>query len=77
MTNNFVIFGRDNCHFCNKAKDLLEENGIEYEYFNVDDAVNLSTLKSLKPDAATIPQIWVDGNHLGGFDDLERLIGVK
>lgn len=72
---NFIVFGRDTCHFCTKAKNLLEENAIDYDYVNVDDDHNLAVLKEMLPGVSSIPQIFVNGDHIGGYDQLKEFIG--
>lgn len=50
------IFSRKNCTFCEQAKELLSAEGIGYE--------------EIYQAEGTVPQIYVDGKHIGGFQDL-------
>jgi glutaredoxin 3 len=66
-SNDVVIFSRTTCPYCVKAKQLLQEKGIEY--FEV--IANSTQLEAL--EAATgqgsVPNIWVKGTFIGGCND--------
>lgn len=73
-----LIYGRDSCKFCNKAKKLAEymasvANSFEYEVdYNNDNgwqAVALS--EKLGFEVKSVPQIFVDGRHLGGYTEFD------
>lgn len=74
-----VVFGKATCPYCKKAKDLLDEKGIDYEYRDVvQDSVALySMIPMVKENIGektpvTVPQIWLDGNYIGGYDQLKE-----
>ena len=70
----FKIFTKDNCSWCTKAKEILKENNIEYKEHNIDeDYTSKMVLKALR--LKTVPQIWNDDLHLGGYRQLESWIG--
>ena len=72
------VFGKPSCVYCNYAKTLLEERQQEYAYIDI--VANESSLKELfqrVPDAKTVPQIFIDGEHVGGFDDLREWYKIK
>ena len=64
------IYTKSWCPYCHSAKALLDKKGIDYlEY----DVTNDQTREAEMQDRAqrtSVPQIFVDGSHLGGFDDL-------
>ena len=66
-----VVWSKPACPFCVKAKNLLKNKGIEYEEKNIAEGYNIQALLELVPNAKTMPQIWLDGEHLGGYDQLE------
>ena len=66
-----VVWSKPACPFCVKAKNLLKNKGIEYEEKNIAEGYNIQDLLELVPNARTMPQIWLDGEHLGGYDQLE------
>ena len=65
-----VVWSKDACPFCVQAKALLEAQGIEYEERNVSQDWTREQLLEAVPDARTLPQIFLDGQHIGGFTDL-------
>lgn len=68
------IYTRMFCGYCTRAKRLLDSKGVDYiEYDITMDAVKRSEMIDRKPDARTVPQIFVDGVGLGGSDDLAAL----
>tara|TARA_Y100000817_G_C16818864_1_gene527924 strand:+ start:890 stop:1138 length:249 start_codon:yes stop_codon:yes gene_type:complete len=70
----FKIFTKDNCSWCTKAKEILRENNITYKEHNIDeDHTSKMVLKALR--LKTVPQIWNDDLHLGGYRQLESWIG--
>ena len=67
-----VVWSKPACPFCVKAKNLLKNKGIEYEEKNIAEGHKIEDLLALVPNARTMPQIWLDGEHLGGYDQLEK-----
>lgn len=65
-----VVWSKNSCPFCVQAKALLEKRGIEYEERNVSTNWTREQLLEAVPDARTLPQIFLDGQHIGGFTDL-------
>ncbi|MEM1379465.1 MAG: glutaredoxin domain-containing protein [Pseudomonadota bacterium] len=75
------VFGKPNCPYCTKAKELLDEAGIAYEYLDVveNPAAMYEMLVRVKPEIGhftpvTTPQIWLDGKYVGGADELGQLL---
>jgi len=66
-----VVWSKPACPFCVKAKNLLKNKGIEYEEKNIAEGYKIEDLLALVPNARTMPQIWLDGEHIGGYDQLE------
>ncbi len=76
------LFGKETCPHCTRAKTYLDEAGLEYEYRDViREPLSLyEMLARVKPIVGhktpiTVPQIWVDGNYVGGADQLASLLG--
>lgn len=70
------IYGKDNCGYCTAAKNLLDSKGIPYEYLHLGLDFTTEELKEIAPGARTFPQIFVDGNNIGGFDQLRVKVGL-
>ena len=65
------VYGRQNCSFCTKAKTLLTIKKEDFIYKELDTDFTLEEFREKFPDAKTVPQIIVDGKHIGGYDALE------
>lgn len=76
-----LVYGKETCPHCSRAKARLEDSGVEYEYRDVvrDPRSLYEMLARVKPiigpkTPVTVPQIWLDGEYVGGADPLnERL----
>ncbi len=77
------IWTKDMCPYCVKAKKILTDLGIPYDEYKItlgmqDEMpaanqyfVTRAQLLEKLPTAKTVPQIWIDGRHVGGCDNLE------
>jgi len=73
-----VIFGREGCPFCVRAKELAERLKTERDDFNYryvdiikEDVSKADLEKSAGKPCPTVPQIFLDQSHIGGFTDFE------
>jgi len=76
MTKKIVLWGRPNCQPCQNAKDLLKSKNLSFTYKNVWDPENSKPFTDLCDRLGirhTVPQIFIDGKHIGGWSDLKRL----
>ena len=72
MSKNVVIYTKDGCPYCVKAKHLLEKLGYNYSEFKVGPGGVTKEMiqeKAGKP-IHTVPQIFIDDKHIGGYTDL-------
>ncbi len=69
-----IVYSGPTCPYCTKAKALLDKKHVAYEDFNVkEDAAKLEEMLSRSNGRKTIPQIFINGQHVGGCDDLYAL----
>ena len=69
-----VIFTKQICPYCVKAKILFESKGVDYEEIDVEGRDELRRALSLKTKGSkTVPQIFIKGQYIGGCDDLYAL----
>ena len=66
-----IVWSKDACPFCVQAKVLLDSKGIEYEERNVMKDWTKEQLLEAVPNARTLPQIFLDEEYVGGFNDLK------
>ena len=69
-----IVWSKDNCTFCDQAKALLEQRNIAYEEKKIGYGYTREDLLEAVPAARTVPQIFVNNNHVGGFTELRKYI---
>jgi len=72
-----ILYSKDNCAFCDKAKNLLKMKAIEFIEYKLDKDFNRDTLLELFPQARTFPVITLNKEYIGGFNELEKLLNTK
>ena len=72
-----IIWSNVGCHFCEMAKNLLKQKGIEYEERNLAKEWKIQQLLEVVPNAKTMPQIWLDEEHIGGYPELEKRLNAS
>lgn len=62
------------CGYCARARALLRKKGVSFEDIDVDaDTSRRNEMMQRANGRTTVPQIFIDGNHVGGSDDLVAL----
>lgn len=61
------------CPYCHAAKALLGDKGVDYDEVDVSDRTKREAMIQKAHGRRTVPQIWVGGRHVGGYDDLAAL----
>ena len=68
------IYTKMFCGYCHRAKRLLDSKQVEYVEYDITlGGPKKAEMLERKPDAMTVPQIFIDGVGVGGSDDLARL----
>lgn len=69
-----VIYSSNYCPFCIRAKQLLAAKGVDYKEISVDGQPKVrAEMSRLAGGLTSVPQIWIDGTHVGGCDELMTL----
>lgn len=62
------------CPYCNSAKDLLTKKGVSYSEIRIEGNPELMVeAKKRSGGRMTVPQIFIDNQHVGGYDELNAL----
>ena len=61
------------CGYCARAKGLLEKKGVAYEEMDVMEDGPKRTEMRTRSRRSTVPQIFINGRHIGGSDELAAL----
>lgn len=68
------IYTKAFCGFCHRAKALLDAKGVPFEEYDITmGGPKRDELRARVPGYATVPQIFIDGQLVGGCDDLHAL----
>ena len=67
-----IVWSKYNCPYCDQAKALLKQRGIEFEERKIGDGYTKEDLLEAVPTARTVPQIFLDGELVGGFTELKQ-----
>ncbi len=70
---NVILYSADWCPFCTRAKALLTSREIPFEEVNVDRVPGFREKLVEMSGRRTVPQIFVGGEPIGGYDDLVAL----
>jgi glutaredoxin 3 len=68
-----TIFTSNFCPYCVRAKRLLDHKGIPYKEVDVGNDDELRERMVAESGRRTVPQIFIDGSPIGGFEELQAL----
>ena len=69
-----VMYSSAHCPYCDRAKQLLDAKNVEYPVHRIDINPELfAEMQQLCNNARTVPQILINNQSIGGFDDLKAL----
>ena len=70
---SIIVYSKNNCVFCSKAKALLKNLGLEYEEKTLEKDFDYDPRKLIEDigkNVRTMPQIKIDGQLIGGYNQL-------
>ena len=68
------IYTKAWCPYCTRAKRLLESKGVDYTEYDITmGGPQRAEMVQRAQGGSTVPQIFIDGRHVGGSDDLAAL----
>lgn len=68
------IYTKAFCGYCARAKSLLRDKGVEFEEYDITmGGPKREEMLGRSNGGTTVPQIFIDGEHVGGSDDLAAL----
>ena len=71
-----TVFTREGCPFCVRAKGMLRDAGIQFDELVLNRDYSEVTLRAVA-GASMVPQVFINGRHIGGSDDLEQYLGEQ
>jgi len=74
--NSFTVYTQDGCIFCTRAIELLQSKNQAVNVININE--NLAHREMFRRRGfKTVPQIYHNGKHVGGYDDLVIYLGEQ
>jgi glutaredoxin 3 len=74
MAPNVEIYTWQTCPFCIRAKALLVKKGVDFTEYSVDEDESARSAMAARGDGRrSVPQIFINDQHIGGCDDLHEL----
>lgn len=71
--SKIIIYSKDVCPYCVRAKALLEKKNASFTEIKITDEVIRDEMIKKSGGHLTVPQIFIDEKHIGGYDDLRAL----
>lgn len=71
--DSVAIFSRPGCPHCARAKAALDQAGLSYAEFELGSGIGVSALRAVS-GRTSVPQVFIEGRHIGGADELEELL---
>lgn len=68
--NRTLIYGKSNCPWCTKAIEELQLQGVDFDYIDLDVIKKTAAEVTGRKDVKTVPQIYIEGRYIGGYEDL-------
>ena len=68
--NRTIIYGKKDCPFCAMAKEELKLRGMTYDYIDLQEIGKTAREVTGRRDVKTVPQIYIEGEYVGGYDEL-------
>ena len=68
--NKVEIYTKGHCPYCHRAKALLDSKGVSYQEYEISTDRARQQEMSERSARRTVPQIFINGEHVGGSDDL-------
>jgi len=69
-----TVFTREGCPYCVRAKGMLHDAGVQFDELVLNRDYSEVTLRAVA-GASMVPQVFINGKHIGGSDDLEQYLG--
>ncbi len=66
-----TVMARKGCPFCAKAKEMLDDAGMQYEVLMMGEDFTDRSLRAIV-GSSSVPQVFINGDHIGGSSDLEE-----
>ncbi|PPR47432.1 MAG: Glutaredoxin-3 [Alphaproteobacteria bacterium MarineAlpha5_Bin9] len=75
--NKVIIYTKDICGYCDRAKNFFKSKNINYTEYNINkEPKKFNEMIKISNGMKTLPQIFINKMHIGGYDDLKSIINT-
>ena len=74
MSNEIIVYSTQVCPYCVAAKNLLKSKNLDFKEIMVDKDPEQRAIMMEKSGRTSVPQIFINGTHVGGYDDLSAKV---
>lgn len=67
------MFSGPGCAYCARTRELLTARGLDFVEYDISESGQLDEFTRRLPRTKSIPQIFIDGQHIGSWEDLQIL----
>ena len=68
-----IVYSKNYCSYCERAKSLLSSKNVPFEEVNIENDPDLMREVMTRSGMRTVPQIFVDDEPIGGYQELAAL----
>jgi glutaredoxin len=69
-----IVYGKNDCGHCTKAKNILESRSIPFTYLTVGEDIGINEFREQYPEIRSVPFIINNNEILGGFSELQSYL---
>jgi len=67
------MFSGPGCAYCARSRELLDARSVPFVEYDVSEPEHMAEYQARLPRISALPQIFIDGEHIGSFEDLQEL----
>ncbi len=75
--SQITIVSSSHCSYCHAAKNLLNQQGQDYDEIDLHEQPELAKQLILKSGQRTVPQIFINSTSIGGYSELSELVNQQ
>jgi len=72
----FEVYGTPQCPWCDRVKDLISKNNLEYNYTDVSESIGAQKMFREK-QLRTVPQVFLGDKHIGGYEATQQYLNKQ
>ena len=75
--NNFTVYSKDGCPYCNKVIQMLQLAGLNHRVYKLDEDFDRESFYGQFGNGSTFPQVVIDSTNLGGCSETVKYLKEK